>query len=275
MQEVLDRHLSQSPLSPPDRRLATQLAYGVLRRRGTLFALLKPLISREPHQVEAWLWDVLGLGAFQLAFLQQMPAHAALHETVELAERFGRPAGEGLPQRRAAALSRVLTNDPAPGPAADALPMEDGTLSPSRAARLPDPAAHPMHYFSAAFAFPEWLAERWLQRFPAEECHRLGFWFAGPAPLTLRCNPLRDRARHLPRRVCSEGHRRRAGIVAAGGAAARAGADPRVARLRGRLVRGAGRNRRCASRAALAPAPGVASSISVRRPAARRRTSPS
>jgi len=34
VQEVLDGHLTRSPLSPADRRLATHLAYGVLRRRG-------------------------------------------------------------------------------------------------------------------------------------------------------------------------------------------------------------------------------------------------
>src|SRR5260370_38193559 len=80
VQEVLDRNLSHSALSPADRRLATQLAYGVLRRRGTLDALLRPLVSRPPHQVEPWLWDALRLGAFQLALLTHIPPHAAIHE---------------------------------------------------------------------------------------------------------------------------------------------------------------------------------------------------
>ncbi len=32
VQELLDQHLCKACLSPPDRRLATQLVYGVLRR---------------------------------------------------------------------------------------------------------------------------------------------------------------------------------------------------------------------------------------------------
>ena len=52
VQELLDRHLSRSPLSNADRRLATQLACGVLRRRGTLDALLRPFINRRPDQVD-------------------------------------------------------------------------------------------------------------------------------------------------------------------------------------------------------------------------------
>ena len=36
VQEILDQRLGEHPLPAPDRRLATQLAYGVLRRRGDM-----------------------------------------------------------------------------------------------------------------------------------------------------------------------------------------------------------------------------------------------
>src|SRR5262245_29559953 len=75
VQELLDQALSHADLPAPDRRLATQLAYGVLRRRGTLDALLRPLVSREPSQVEPWLWDALRLGAYQLLLLTHVPPH--------------------------------------------------------------------------------------------------------------------------------------------------------------------------------------------------------
>lgn len=44
---------------------------------------------------------------------------------------------------------------------------------------------------TAGFSLPGWLAERWLKRYGFEECVRLGFWFAGPGPLTLRVNRLK------------------------------------------------------------------------------------
>ena len=44
--ERLDAALGRAPLPPAERRLATQLVYGVLRRRGSLDALLRPLITR-------------------------------------------------------------------------------------------------------------------------------------------------------------------------------------------------------------------------------------
>jgi 16S rRNA (cytosine967-C5)-methyltransferase len=195
VQEILDQQLQHATFSPADRRLATQLAYGVLRRRGTLDALLRPLITRQPHQVEAWLWDALRIGAYQLVLLTHVPAHAALHETVELAVQYGRPRGRGFLNAVLRQLAALVTHERVAGPAADALPLEQGEYRRLARPVLPDPATFRVEYLSAAFSLPRWLAERWLARHPWEECLRLGFWFAGPAPLWLRCNPLRtDRA---------------------------------------------------------------------------------
>jgi 16S rRNA (cytosine967-C5)-methyltransferase len=194
VQEVLDRHLSQESaraLSPADRRLATHLAYGVLRRRGTLHALLTPLVNRPLEQVEPWLLDALCLGVYQLALLTQVPAHAALNETVELASRFGRPRVKGFLNGVLRACSPLITGDRLTGPAADALPLEGGSYRRLARPVLPDPGGRPVEYLSRGFGLPHWLARRWWDRLGQEEAYRLGFWFAGPATLTLRVNPLR------------------------------------------------------------------------------------
>ncbi len=220
VQEILDRRLQQSSLSSPDRRLDTQLVYGVLRRRGTLLALLRPLINREPQRVEPWLWDTLCLGAYQLALLRQIPVHAALHETVELAAGFGRPGAKGFLNGVLRAFVPLLTPDLVTEPGPDALPLEQGQYRRLARPVLPEPRTHPVEYLAAGFSLPHWLAERWLQRYPAEECWRLGFWFAGPAPLTLRVNTLRtDRPALLA-------------ALAQAGFAAEAGEHPQAIRLR-------------------------------------------
>jgi 16S rRNA (cytosine967-C5)-methyltransferase len=211
VQELLDQHLRRSPLSPADRRLTTQLVYGVLRRRGTLDALLRPLVQRHPHQVEPWLWEALRLGAFQLALLTHIPPHAAIHETVELAAAFERPRAKGFLNGVLRALGPLLTDDRAAAPAADALPLEQGQYRRLSRPALPEPAAHPVEYLATAFAFPTWLVRRWQDRYSWEECLRLGFWFAGPAPLWLRCNTLLCSRDELLARL------RQAGIAAAAG----------------------------------------------------------
>ncbi len=93
-QELLDQNLRMSQLSPADRRLATQLVYGVLRRRGTLDALLQSAHQTAIRQVEAGVLEMLRLGAYQLLLLTHIPPHAAFNETVELANaRLPRTAG--------------------------------------------------------------------------------------------------------------------------------------------------------------------------------------
>jgi 16S rRNA (cytosine967-C5)-methyltransferase len=191
VQEALDRRLSAGGLSPADRRLATQLAYGVLRRRITLQAIVEPFVTRPTEKVEPWLWDALRLGAFQLGMLDHIPVHAALNETVELAASFGRPGAKGFLNGVLRSVARLMTPGRQESPGTDALPLESGAYRRLALPVLPDPASHPVEYVGLGFGLPPWLVRRWAERYPLDELFRLGFWFAGPAPLSLRINPLR------------------------------------------------------------------------------------
>ena len=72
-----DRHLAG--LAERDRRLAHELAAGVLRRRAQLDRTL-PLSTADPR-----LHDILRLGAYQLRALDRVPAYAAVSTSVALA----------------------------------------------------------------------------------------------------------------------------------------------------------------------------------------------
>jgi 16S rRNA (cytosine967-C5)-methyltransferase len=139
--------------------------------------------------------------------MSQIPAHAAVHETVELAEAGGRGRAKGFVNGILRSLTRLVTDESTQAPAAAALPLEGGRYRRLTQAVLPDPGLHPIKYLVAAFSLPGWLVTRWLDRFGWDECLRLGFWFAGPAPLWLRCNPLR-----ISREACREAFRE-AGIA--------------------------------------------------------------
>lgn len=198
VQEVLDDALAEATLLPADRRLVMQLTYGVIRRRDTLDALLRPLVRRRPHEVEAWLWDALRLGAYQLLLLDHIPSYAAINETVELASAARRPKSKAFLNGVLRALGRLLTDVFGDTPAADAVPVEGGRYRRLTRPVLPEPHESALEYLAQGFSLPNWLAERWITRYSWDECLGQGFWFAGPAPLWLRCNRLRvDRARFL------------------------------------------------------------------------------
>ena len=209
--ELIDNGLSRAELSPQDRRFVTQLVFGVIRRRGTLDALLKPFIQRPLNNVEPVLMDVLRLGTFQLVFLTHVPKHAAVHETVELANHVDRAQAKGFLNGILRRVSEVVTDQFVDFAAPDTIPFEANPRLPSdtfeirdsyapslqesyrKLARpiLPDPAANIAEYLAAAFSWPHWLVNRWLDQFGAEECFRLGFWFNSVPPLWLRVNKMK------------------------------------------------------------------------------------
>lgn len=194
--ELLD---AAPPLAPNDRRLVMQLVYGVLRRKGTLDTLLAPFMRTPFHAVQERVLDVLHLGAFQLAFLTHVPKHAAVHESVELAEHVGSPQAKGFLNGILRRVSELVTDEFTLRPGPNAIPFEPhqspvsavvGRYRKLNQPILPDMERDPVAYLSAAHSWPRWLAERWFARFGLEECIRLGFWFNAAPPLWIRTNKL-------------------------------------------------------------------------------------
>jgi 16S rRNA (cytosine967-C5)-methyltransferase len=81
---VLPKLLTERRLDARDAALATELAYGALRGRGTYDAILAECVDRPLAQLDTEVLDVLRLGAHQL-LATRIPPHAAVDATVELA----------------------------------------------------------------------------------------------------------------------------------------------------------------------------------------------
>src|SRR5215472_7685376 len=71
-------------LSPVDRNLAQQIVMGVLRWRSLLDSSFAGLVAKPLQKFDLEVLTALRMGAYQLAFLDRMPAHAIVNETVEL-----------------------------------------------------------------------------------------------------------------------------------------------------------------------------------------------
>ena len=81
LDEALDAVLPGARLEPRDRAFARLLAATVLRRTGTLEAMLNAHLQRRPR--EGLVWPILLTGAAQLAMLDT-PPHAAISLAVDL-----------------------------------------------------------------------------------------------------------------------------------------------------------------------------------------------
>ena len=85
--ELLHSSPRLARLSPADRALCTELVMGVLRWQSRLDHTLADLISRPLARLDREVLLALRLAAYQLIFLQRIPSHAAVNDSVELVKR--------------------------------------------------------------------------------------------------------------------------------------------------------------------------------------------
>lgn len=77
-------------LEPREAALATRLVYGVLQSRMLLDHYLRQLSSLPLEKLDIKVLEILRLGAYQLLFMDQIPVHAAVDESVKLARRWAK-----------------------------------------------------------------------------------------------------------------------------------------------------------------------------------------
>lgn len=138
---ALDAALSRPDLKDADRRLCTELVYGVLRHRASLDFALDCCTKRPLADVEPALQRILRLGAYQLLHLDRVPARAAVHTAVELARR-------ARAERWARFANAVLRR----------LERERTSLP------WPSWESAPLDYLSVVGSHPRWLARRFHEQ---------------------------------------------------------------------------------------------------------------
>jgi 16S rRNA (cytosine967-C5)-methyltransferase len=154
-QDLLDEACRRHHLSPPDAGLLHHIVLGVLRNLSLLDHWISTLCSH-PHLDHHTRW-VLRIGLAQLLLLD-MPPHAAVNETVEIAGK-ARSIVNAILRRadreRAALLGSTMS-----------LPLEVRT------------------------SHPGFLVRRWRETLGAERADALCGWNQDPAGTFVRLNPL-------------------------------------------------------------------------------------
>ncbi len=93
----LDESLASLPelrtLDPRDRGLANELIIGTVKRRGSIDAVLGAFTKAPLRDADPAVRDALRLAAFQLLFLDRVPAYAVVDDAVAMVSRKGRKAG--------------------------------------------------------------------------------------------------------------------------------------------------------------------------------------
>jgi len=135
-------------LDDADRRLAHEIAAGVLRTRTRLDRQLRSLVSGSWENTAPDLQDLLRIGAYQLTRLDRVPEYAAVQATVEVAKKAAGRRAAGLVN---AVLRRVAKGEGAPEP-----------VSADDAKGLAELHSH-----------PQWLVDRWVSNFGLDRTRTL------------------------------------------------------------------------------------------------------
>jgi 16S rRNA (cytosine967-C5)-methyltransferase len=133
-----------SALSAQDRNLCTTLVMGVLRWQIRLDALIRSLLSKPNARLDPEIQIALRLGAFQLQYLDRIPAHAAIGESVALAKQAGHKFASGMVN---AVLRKVAAQCKPPALAASNLSANE---------------------LATITAHPAWIVERWVAHYGIE-----------------------------------------------------------------------------------------------------------
>lgn len=140
-------------LSSRDAGLAEEIVYGVLRFQAQLDFLVKHYSGRDPAKLDLEVLQTLRMGIYQLRYLDRVPAHAAVDESVDLVKSAGKSSASGFVN---AVLRKV-----------DRSPVE----WPNR---------------SVALSHPEWLLDNWSRLFGQEGAAGIARAFLSPPEAYVR-----------------------------------------------------------------------------------------
>lgn len=165
--DVFQRSTRWERLSAPDHALGRELVYGTTRMSRLLDHHLATSCDRPLLKLAVPVRVALRLGLYQLLFLDRVPAHAAVHESVTLVKRH-EPKSTGFAN---AVLRSLAEKRPLPAPEGK---DEAGTLA-------------------LAYSHPDWLVERWVARRGAADARGILEADNAPHPVFMRVAPgLRD-----------------------------------------------------------------------------------
>lgn len=116
-------------LEPRDAALASDIVFGVVRRRGELDFLIGQYSKRKTETLDPAVRIALEMALYQIRFLERVPAHAAVNDSVELVRRAGKTSAASFVN---AILRRAIRE-----------PIE-----------VPD-----------SLSTPQWLLQRWVSQY--------------------------------------------------------------------------------------------------------------
>ena len=198
---AVDTALKRTPLSEADRHLYTALVYGVTERKTTLEFLLSRFSSRPMEELDGSVRLALCMGLYQLIYLDRIPDHAALDETVSL-----------VPRRVSGYVNAVLRSylrfeaSLPPCPDGSRAPREGRLTAPEAwIARFPELEGDGLTALSVCCGVPLSLCQTFVDALGYDVAAAALSAFGDKPPMTLRVNTQKTTPASLAAELSAEG----------------------------------------------------------------------
>jgi len=169
LDSLLAQAFKKSPrLIQPDRALANELVFGVLRWRARLDWIIKHLSKTPIDRIDPPVLNIIRLGLYQILFLSRIPVSAAVNDSVELAKGKAPPWTVRF-------VNAVLRN----------------AVRRAQDIPLPGEKDNPVSAIAIRESHPLWMVKRWVKRLGVEETKRLCETNNQIPPVTIRANTLK------------------------------------------------------------------------------------
>ncbi len=167
-------------LSPADHGLLTELVMGVLRWRGALDAKIAEHSTKALGKLDVEVLTALRMGAYQILFLDRVPTHAAINESVELVKSARKRSAAGMVN----AVLRKISRD---GDAAlhNAVPHFS-----QKHGEMGHPAEPEIELDRRSSDYrhshPQWMVERWEQIYGQDGARKICVYDQAAPATTIR-----------------------------------------------------------------------------------------
>ncbi|MEQ2007940.1 MAG: 16S rRNA (cytosine(967)-C(5))-methyltransferase RsmB [Limisphaerales bacterium] len=165
VEDLFEEAVATTKMRADDRRLTQEMVYGCVRWQGTLDWLVARNTEDRPQVPQVQVF--LRLGLYQLFFLDRIPPHAACFETVEIAKRLGFASQSSF-------INAILRRC-------------DRERSQVRQSLIELKTTLP----AVGYSHPEWLVQKWTERWGADDTRRLLEWNNTAPPTCARVNTLK------------------------------------------------------------------------------------
>lgn len=156
---ALKKSLSNRDISDADKRLITNIVYGVISRKLTLDYVISKYSKIRLKKISKYNLIILRMGLYQIMYMDKIPQSAAVNESVKLAKIYSK--------RSSGFVNGILRS------------------------YLREKTEIPDDDLSVKYSFPKWLCDRWEADFGHSFAEELMAALCKTPKLTLRVNTLK------------------------------------------------------------------------------------